>query len=296
MTVRRSALTRALLAAAASVLVALTAAPWALAGDTRTYVAMGDSYTAGPGIPHPAPHPLGCWRSDRNYPHLVARARGWLLRDASCSGATTADLAAPQPALGGPNPPQLDALDAEVAVVSIQIGGNDIGFGEILERCTTVVPLGAPCRYSYTGGGTDEISRRISATGAKVGAVLADARRRSPEARLFVLGYPSILPDARPGCWPVMPFAPGDVPYLREKHKELNAMLAAQAEAAGATYVDLYGPSVGHDACQLPGTRWVEPLVPLSPAAAYHPNALGMRRTADVLLGAMAGEDLLPGA
>jgi hypothetical protein len=54
----------------------------------------------------------------------------------------------------------------------------------------------------------------------------------------------------------------------------------------GSTYVGLYGPSVGHDACQLPGVRWVEPLVPLSPAAPVHPNALGMQKMAAVVLAA----------
>lgn len=294
MTLPKSMVARTLLAMTTVVLaVALPAAPAALAGHTETYVALGDSYTAGPGVPHPVPEPLGCWRSDRNHARVAAQARGSLLRDASCSGATTSHLSASQPVLGGPNPPQLDTLGAEVGVVSIQIGGNDIGFGEIIHRCTSAVPLGAPCQSFYTRGETDEISRRISETAPKVGAVLAEARRRAPAARLLVLGYPSILPDDRPGCWPVIPIAPGDVPYLRNKHKELNAMLAAQAAAAGATYVDLYGPSIGHDACQVPGTRWVEPLVPLS-AASYHPNALGMRRTADVVLAALASEALVP--
>jgi lysophospholipase L1-like esterase len=291
----RSAVALVLVTVISAALVAvLTAAPGALAGETTSYVAVGDSYTAGPGIPHPVADPLGCWRSDHNHPHLVARARGWALGDASCSGATTSHLTGPQPVLGGPNPPQLDALDAHVDVVTIQIGGNDIGFGEIIQRCTSLVPLGAPCRGSYTRDGNDEISRRITATGPKVAAVLAEARRRAPDAQLLVLGYPSILPDAGPGCWPVMPITHGDVPYLRDKHKELNAMLASQAAAAGATYVDLYELSVGHDACQPPETRWVEPLVPLSPAASYHPNALGMRRTADIVLAALAGEGVMP--
>jgi lysophospholipase L1-like esterase len=101
------------------------------------------------------------------------------------------------------------------------------------------------------------------------------------------VGYPAILPEVQPGCWPLLPVAPGDVPYLRNIQKQLNAMLATQAAAAGATYVDVYGPSIGHDACQLPGTRWVEPLVPLSPAAPVHPNALGMQAMASVLLQAM---------
>jgi hypothetical protein len=287
-TLPKSAFNRLLLATTAVALVAGLQASTVGATTAGSYVAMGDSYTAGPLIPHQLPDPPGCWRSDRNYPHLVAAARGSALRDPSCSGAATEDLTSPQPVLGGPNPPQLDALDSDVSEISVQIGGNDIGFSEILGRCTALLPLGTPCRDWYTRGGVDEISRRIAATGPKVAAVLAEARRRSPLARLFVVGYPAILPGVHPGCWPLMPIAPGDVPYLREKEKELNSMLSTQAAAAGATYVDVYGPSVGHDACQLPGIRWVEPLVPLSPAAPVHPNALGMRATAAVVLEAMA--------
>jgi lysophospholipase L1-like esterase len=251
------------------------------------YVAMGDSYTAGPFIPNQLGDPPGCGRSDHNYPHLVAQRVGAALRDASCSGATTKDLTSRQRVSGGSNRPQLDALDPGVGTVSLQIGGNDIGFSEIIWRCVSLLPLGTPCRDFYTRGGADEISRRIAATGPKVAAVLAEIRRRSPQARVFVVGYPAVLPEAVPGCWPVMPMAPADVPYLRDKEKELNAMLATRAAAAGATYVDLYGPSVGHDACQLPGTRWVEPFIPLSPAAPVHPNGPGMGGMANVLLGAL---------
>ncbi|MFE4416474.1 hypothetical protein [Streptomyces sp. NPDC056821] len=40
------------------------------------YVAIGDSYTAGPKIPGQSGSPAGCDRSDRNYPSLVARELG----------------------------------------------------------------------------------------------------------------------------------------------------------------------------------------------------------------------------
>lgn len=286
MTMSRSTATRTVLFAVATV-VAAGAHPPALSAAPGTYVAVGDSFTAGPGVLNQQLNQIGCFRSDHNYPHLVARARGSALRDPSCSGAKTADLTAPQVILGGANPPQFNSLDAGVATVSMQIGGNDIGFTEILYRCAALLPLGAPCHAAYTAGGTDELSRRIAATAPKVAAALAEARRRSPQARIFVLGYPAILPEAGLGCWPSLPIAPDDVPYLRDKEKELNAMLATQAAAAGATYVDVYTPSIGHDACQLPGLRWVEPLVPLSPAAPIHPNALGMQGMATVLAGAM---------
>ena len=282
-----SAVTRLLAVALAGALLAGSQLPVGAAAP-ESYVALGDSFTAGPGIPLQQLDPVGCFRSDHNYPHLVARARGTALRDPSCSGATTKDLGAPQPVLGGPNPPQLDALDSGVTTVSLQIGGNDMGFTEILYRCAAVLPVGTPCQDAYTSGGTDELSRRIAATAPQVAAALAEVRRRSPLARIFVVGYPAILPEVQAGCWPLLPIAPADVPYLRDKEKELNAMLATQAAAAGATYVDTYGPSIGHDACQLPGARWVEPLVPLSPAAPVHPNALGMQGMAAVLLQAMA--------
>ena len=279
---------RLLVWATAALLLAGVQRPVAAGAAPELYVAMGDSYTAGPAIPMQLLEAGGCWRSDHNYPHLVARARAAALRDASCSGAKTGDLTAPQTVTGGANPPQVDRLTADVTTITVQIGGNDIGFSEIVQQCTAPLPLGTPCRDRYTSGGIDEISRRIAATAPKVAAVLAEAHRRSPQARLHVVGYPAILPETQPGCWPVMPIAPNDVPYLRAKEKELNAMLAAQAAAAGDTYVDLYGPSIGHDACQLPTIRWVEPMVPLSPAYPVHPNALGMEKMAAVVSVAMS--------
>lgn len=94
----------------------------------------------------------------------------------------------------------------------------------------------------------------------------------------------AILPDTGTGCWPQMPVTPGDVPYLRAKEKQLNAMLATEAAGNGATYVDTYTPSIGHDACQLPTVRWVEPVVPNGPAAPVHPNAAGEQGMANAVL------------
>ena len=52
-------------------------------------------------------------------------------------------------------------------------------------------------------------------------------------------------------------------------------MIAEQAAANGAEFVDTYAESVGHDVCTLPPTRWFEGLVPTVPAYPIHPNALG---------------------
>jgi hypothetical protein len=88
----------------------------------------------------------------------------------------------------------------------------------------------------------------------------------------------------------VVPFSPGDVAYLRETEKRLNAMLADEAAAADVDFVDTYTPTIGHDACQLPGTKWIEGLVPTAPAYPVHPNALGMAGIAAVVVEALADE------
>jgi lysophospholipase L1-like esterase len=243
-----------------------------------SYVALGDSYTAGPVIPVQQPDPYGCLRSDHNYPHLVAAALGvGDFKDPSCSGADTGDMTAPQGVSPGPNPPQFDSLSASTELVTVGIGGNDIGFTEIIRNCTASQPSGHPCQDHYVVNGQDELRARIAATSPKVAAVLQGIHQRSPVARVFVVPYLAILPESGPGCWPQMPIAPDDVPYLRGIEKELNGMLARQARANGARYVDAYTPSIGHDACQLPISRWVEPAVPTTPAAPVHPNLFGMQ-------------------
>lgn len=274
----------ALLALAATLL-----APAIAAAATGRYVALGDSYTAGPLIPNQSLSPLGCLRSDHNYPHLVRPGLSTAtFADISCSGATTDDMFAAQSTEAGTNPPQLDALTADTRVVTLGIGGNDIGFSGVVENCARLNPFD-PCKDDYVHGSTDDISVRIAATAPKVDAVIAAIHARAPGARVHVVGYPVILPASGFGCWPAVPITPTDVPYLRAKEIELNTMLATRAAADGAFYDDTYTSSVGHDVCKATGVKWVEGLVPTSLAAPVHPNALGMQNTAAVTLARING-------
>jgi lysophospholipase L1-like esterase len=279
----------------AACLLAAGAAP---AGAVETpvrparYVALGDSYTSGPLIPNQIPEAAGCGRSDHNYPHLVAAALEVdRFTDVSCGSATTDHMTSPQALPDGlTNGPQLDALAADVDLVTLGIGGNDMGFGEIMQTCiihSLLLPVTAPCRAHYMRNG-DELGRRIEAIAPKVAAVLAGIRERAPAARILVVGYPVILPADGPGCWPLMPIAVGDVAWLRTVEGRLNTMLAEQAAAAGATFVDTYTSSVGHDVCRFPGGKWVEGLVPTAAASPVHPNALGMANTARQVLASVA--------
>jgi lysophospholipase L1-like esterase len=256
-----------------------------------TYVALGDSFTAAPLAHQQGGSSAGCLRSAQDYPALVAAAlRPWSFVNVSCFGASTADMSRAQQTAAGPKPPQLGAVSAADALVTVQVGGDDIGVGRVATTCAALSltsPFGNPCREHYTAGGTDQLARAVSQTGPKVASVLAAIRQRAPHARIVLVGYPQILPAAGNGCWPEVAVSRGDVPYLRGIETQLNAVLAAAAAAHGVTFVNIYAASAGHDACQHAGTKWVEGLIPTSLAIPLHPNALGEQAMAREILAAV---------
>ncbi|MEE4542708.1 SGNH/GDSL hydrolase family protein [Streptomyces sp. V4-01] len=252
-------------------------------GPAVRYAALGDSYTSGPYIPTQVD--ANCARSDQDYPSLTAAAEHVAgFTDVSCSGATTAQMWQPQ----GANGPQLDAVDRGTTLVTVQIGGNDIGFSSIIATCaglTASDPAGSPCKQHYGAGGVDQLTLNVLRTAPEVDQVLRAVHSRAPHARVVVVGYPDLLPDdAVPCTSPIVPFAAGDFAYLRDTEKKLNAMLRIEALIHGDEYADTYTPTIGHDMCKPAADRWVEPLAPASPAAPAHPNAKGEQAMAAALL------------
>ncbi|MEU6671360.1 SGNH/GDSL hydrolase family protein [Streptomyces sp. NPDC046727] len=281
---RRAAVLGAVLGGCALVVGGTTPAAAHSGGHGRetAYVALGDSYTSGPGIPRQVD--ADCARSDHNYPSLVAaRRQVTAFTDVSCGGATTAEMWQAQ----GTNKPQLDALDRHTDLVTLQIGGNDVGFGSIIGTCARLAaqdPAGNPCERFYKASGHDQLALGIAGAAPKVDRVLRAVHARAPHARVVVVGYPDLLPDDGSGCFPQVPFAEKDFPYLRDTEKRLNLMLRLVAAVNRAEYVDTYGATVGHDMCKAPADRWIEPLQPASPAAPAHPNAKGEEAMAQAVL------------
>ena len=275
---------RAHAVATAALAVAIALAPVTPAdAKLTTYVALGDSYAAGPLIPMQE-EPWGCLKSTNNYPKLLAQRLGLTLRDATCSGAKTRDMTRAQGVSPRPNPPQFDRLDETVDLVTLQIGGNDIGFSGIAEECVEAAFAQSSCRDRFTDeDGNDVLRGRIAATRIRIDGVLDGIRLRSPDAKVLVLGYPGIFRFGETASCPAMGIGEDDAQYLRGVQEALNAMIAEAAGAGDAKYVDVYGPSVGQTACDLPGVRWVEPLVPVHAAAPIHPNLNGMLGMSDVL-------------
>ncbi|MGH3752995.1 MAG: SGNH/GDSL hydrolase family protein [Pseudonocardiaceae bacterium] len=269
---------------------AQTTAAAQTAGAPQHYVALGDSYAAGPGIPEQRTHPIGCGRSTHNYPALVARALGIRdYTDVSCSGARTTDMTAPQLAPldgGGTNQPQFDALRPDTDLVTVTIGANDIDIADIIDTCTRLSatdPMSDPCRRQATADGTGRYAQRIPDAALKVAGVLRGIRERSPAATVLLVGYLRILPPAV-GCYSVFPIARGDVPYVDGVQQQLTTMLADQADQHGAIFVDAYAAALNRDLCQPAEVKWVEGSNPTSPAYPMHPNACGMQAVAALTL------------
>ena len=268
------------------------------------YVALGDSFSAGPLVPDARSDPPGCFRSTNNYPAYLAGFLGVRsYRDVTCSGAQTRDLPRPQQlAFGQTAPAQLDALSAGTDLVTVGIGGNDFGlFGSIVGTCGALRdsdPRGAPCRRSFTrrvdGRPVDTKARDARRVEDRVARVLLAVARRAPEADVYVVGYPRLLPER--GRCAAVPFAAGDYPWGRRVERLLNDALRAAAEGAGATFVDLYPASRGHDACA--GSRaWVNGSQTLfGLAAGFHPFQEGMRGMAGAVHTAITGESAPPDA
>lgn len=260
-------------------LCALTASAAYAAGGV--YVALGDSYTSAPLVPNQHGEPIDCGRSDHNYPSLVAQEfQVGTFVDVSCGSAETKHMTEPQTdlPLGGTNPPQFNGLRSDATLVTVGIGGNDAGLVGVAEKCAELGltnPIGSACRDYWAPGGNDTVAAKIEAAKPKIAAVLQGIHQRSPQARVAIVGYPDVLPKNGESCYPMVPLSPDDIRYIDELIIRINAMIAGQAAANDAEFVDTYADSGGHDVCKLPPERWFEGLVPTEPAYPLHPNGKG---------------------
>jgi lysophospholipase L1-like esterase len=253
------------------------------------YVALGSSMAAGPGIaPRVAGSPLRAARSERNYPHLVARVLELDLVDVTYSGATTANLLT-EPQYGAP--PQVDVLNGTETVVTITIGGNDVGYvpalmAAALPRVMRRLPVVGPGIRSALDLGAREVA--LETVGAALRTVGETVRTRAPRARVVFVDYLSVLP---PHGTPAPPLTAADADlgwYVAEQLEEVTGSAAA---AAGCEIVRAGAASRHHHAWSTqPWTMGavgagnaVASLLNRRPAP-FHPNAAGMRGVADLVV------------
>jgi lysophospholipase L1-like esterase len=253
------------------------------------YVAMGSSAAAGPGIPHQVPgSPRQAGRSTGNYAHRVSRALRLDLQDVSFSGATTADLLWPSAYYG--QPAQLDAVTPATRLVTLSVGGNDVGYVPRLVAASVPWPLRALPRFAKPvaafgdPGATEE---RFAQLAANLAAIARRVRQQAPGCRVIAVDYLTILPPEGTRCSGP---PPADVvAWGRAVAARLATVTREAARAAGWDYIAASAASADHHAWS--AEPWTQRFYPaLRHGAPYHPNAAGMTAVADLIRAALAGQ------
>ncbi len=197
------------------------------------YVALGDSFSSGEGAPPyeglpNEPEENGCHRSPKSWPPLVAAALpSNPFKFDACSGAliqafytvtTYKRYIGRQNAEGKlyesewKEPEQFvwlapsELINPEVKLVTFSIGGNNVGFGEIIEKCVSRnqfyekekskdewKALNTKCDTEGTATVTAGIAFIEGAKGLTY--ILDRAHQQAPNAWIRVLLYPTIMSD-----------------------------------------------------------------------------------------------------
>lgn len=214
-----------------------------------SYVALGDSYSSGEGN---GPFDGLCHRakgSDSAYPRILPGLVGYLAPASfhACTGATIADvLQRPQPNRGSQRI-QLEYVSPATKLVTLTIGGNDIGFTEIVINCLL---LGNCSKWKLA----DRVEARLQAIKAQL--VTAYTRIRShmdPGGQLVVAGYPRLFivgEDA--DCKPFISNAEAawmNSLVARGNRRIAEAVRAARRQQGNVSYVDVSERFAGHELC-----------------------------------------------
>ena len=233
--------------------VLVTAAPAGAQSAVR-YVALGDSYSAGDGAG--AYYGGSCGESANAYPALWAAAHDPAVYAAkTCDGATTGSVISSQ----------LSALSLSTTLVSITVGGNDVGFSSVMETCV-LLPTSSCVNAIDTA--ESEISADLP---GELDSVLAAISADAPHARVVVLDYPDLYDLSKSSS--CVGLSSTDRTDLNQGANELDGQIQAAAARHGDVFADVRPAFTGHEICD--SGSWLNSVNWLDLGASYHPNAAG---------------------
>jgi|GEM_PF-1628851 len=272
---------------------------------TSGYLALGDSYATGQGVDGTKGEDAGCLQSPAGYPTQVANELGLTLIDNTCSGAVLNDIFHTS---SKGRAPQASAPADSVSLVTITISGNDLGFASLLTSCLALSATGPltshqpTCKDKHTVDGVDKVQAKIE---SEVGPVLLDTlydlRSTYPSARIVLVGYPTLMPDATHtpagGCFAPLkqgdsfPFVTTDLAWMNTVQRALDRKLALAAQYAGIDYVSQMATTVDNSACSATGEPHIAPLTLAGLSAtpqSFHPNAAGLKTIGQTVTSALS--------
>lgn len=241
------------------------------------YVALGDSYSSGVGAGAFDSNEASCKRSANSY------SQRWVKEFSAetvanftfvaCSGAKTADVESKQ----------LSSLSTSTTMVTMSIGGNDVGFAPVVELCL----LGNLFDENLCIASSIAAGREAEKTmPAKLDALYKKIKQRAPSAKVFILGYPHIFEQGDCGSFGLSDNARK---AINSSTSALNRVISKAATANGFTFVDGEQAFAGRGVCSTaPGGAWLTDTS--AGTELYHPNANGHEAYAIVLDAAVRGD------
>ncbi|MEV0940626.1 SGNH/GDSL hydrolase family protein [Micromonospora wenchangensis] len=252
---RRSRLVTLAVSLAASIGVTLGAAVPVQAAPTDRYVALGDSYASGVGAGSYTSESGSCQRSTNAYPALYnTNIKPASYKSVACSGATTSDVVNNQ----------LSALTSTTTLVSVTIGGNDVGFTTIMSTC---VLQGETQCVAAVQAAEDKARAELP---AKLATVYNGIKSRAPSARVVVVGYP-VFYQLGTVC---VGLSANSRAKINEGINLIDDITRTAATSAGFTFADVRSIFVGHQLCSY-GEKWLHALNFTNLGVSYHPTAAG---------------------
>lgn len=226
------------------------AAPSTAAADN--YVALGDSYSSGVGT-NSYTLSSSCLRGVYAYPYLVSQQRAnTSLSFVACSGATTTSLMSSQ----------IQAVNASTNIVTVTIGGNDIGFSSLIVQCT----LGScSTALNNTRAGLN------TTLAPKLDTVYSAIKAQAPSARVVVLGYPRLFSSS--SCLGTSGISAQERTDANLLADAVDSVTAARAAAYGFTYKSAISSWTGHAVCS--SSAWLNGLNLFNTTESFHPNRNG---------------------
>lgn len=232
--------------------LALASPAQAAAGDR--YVALGDSYSSGVGAGNYTSSSGSCDRSTNAYSALWAAAHAPASYiSVACSGATTTSVLNSQ----------LSALSSATTLVSITVGGNDVGFATIMQTCA--VDGTTDCVNAVQAAENTANTRLPGLLDSVYNAI----RTAAPNARVVVLDYP-VFYQLNTFC---LGLSATSHAKIDEGINLLDGILSSAAGRHGFRFADVRSIFVGHQLCS--GDKWLHALNVFDITESYHPTANG---------------------
>jgi lysophospholipase L1-like esterase len=254
----RSTLKRVLVVLAAVLTAGTTLlATTASAAGGVNYVALGDSYSSGVGAGSYISSSGNCLRSTNAYSQLWANSHSPASYvSVACSGATTQDV------LNN----QISALNSGTTLVSITIGGNDVGFSSVMQTC--VLGSDSACLNAVNTA----TAQARSILPGRLANTYSAIRSAAPNARVVVLDYPEFYDLSH--SWYCPGLSGTDRSALNNASDLLDSIIQTAAGSAGFSFADVKGRFHGHELCDF-FNEWLHSVNISDVTESYHPTADG---------------------